>query len=149
MPEPLVVPIPPSANTYWKPRAIRDKTSGKWRGTIYKTTEAKEYQQLVHNNALVEGWRPIAKGIPVVLYMAWFRPANRGDLGNREKVVEDALQGAMYANDRQVHERHSFVEKVDNPEDERFEVWVEPRRQFLPVLGSLQDWILRRLLRNE
>ena len=140
MPDPLVVPIPPSANAYWKPRAIRVKGTGKWIGTIYKTTEAKVYQADVYNRALVAGWKPIEKGVPVVLYMAWFRPANRGDLGNREKCLEDALQGAMYVNDSQVHERHAFVEKV-GAEDERFEVWVERRSERLPILTSLWPWI--------
>ena len=46
----------------------------------------------------------------------------RGDLANREKCVEDAMQGVLYENDRQIKAKHTeWILDRANP---RIEVWV-------------------------
>ena len=119
----ILLGVPPTSNHYWKARAIRDKYSGKWRGTIYKTTEAKEYCKAVHVLALQAGFMPYPKGGLVVFHMIWYRENMRGDLGNREKCIEDALQGVLYENDRQIKAKHT--EWILDRENPRVEVWVE------------------------
>ena len=103
----IVLPVPPTSNMYWKPRAIYNKQKGKWIGTIYKTTEAKEYCKTVQLIALQADFMPYPKGVQVVFHMVWYRENMRGDLMNREKVVEDALQGIMYMNDSQITAKHT------------------------------------------
>ena len=117
----LVLPVPPTSNHYWKPRAMWKK--GKWIGTIYKTAEAKEYCKTVQLIALSADFMPYPKGVQVVFHMVWYRENMRGDLANREKCVEDALQGVLYENDRQIKAKHTEW-RLDraNP---RVEVWVE------------------------
>ncbi len=107
MVETIVLPVPPTSNHYWKSRAIRDKHTGKWRGTIYKTTEAKEYCDAVQRVALAADFMPYPKGVQVVFHMVWYRENMRGDLMNREKPVEDALQGVLYENDSQITAKHT------------------------------------------
>lgn len=93
----LKFPEPPSAGLYWR----------LWRGKIVKTAQARAYQQGVYHQALAEGRRPIEDcDVKVSL---WWRPSSRrGDLDNRLKVILDALQGALYENDRQVVELHAY-----------------------------------------
>ena len=123
----ITLPVPPTSNHYWKPRAIYRKATGhkraKWIGTIYKTTEAKEYCEKVQRIALAAGFMPYLKGELVVFHMIWYRENMRGDLGNREKCIEDALQGVLYLNDRQIKAKHTewILDRI-NP---RVEVWVE------------------------
>ena len=91
----LYLPQPPSANRYWR----------LWRGRLVKSSEARAYQTLVHNAALAAGRRPLAGNVVLRL---WWRPTSlRGDLDNRLKVVLDALQGALYVNDKLVSELHA------------------------------------------
>ena len=116
----LVLPVPPTSNHYWKPRAIWNRA--KWIGTIYKTTEAKEYCKTVQIVALAAACLPYSKGIDVVFHMVWYRGDMRGDLANREKCVEDALQGVLYANDRQIRAKHT--EWILDRAYPRVEVWV-------------------------
>lgn len=119
----IVLPVPPTSNMYWRARAIYNQTRGKWQGTIYKTTEAKEYCKAVQVRALLAGFMPYPKGVDVVFHMIWYRENMRGDLGNRVKCLEDALQGILYANDRQVRAMHT--EWILDRENPRVEVWVE------------------------
>ena len=120
----LVLPTPPSSNHFWKARAIYDRNTHKWRGTIYKTKEAKENCDQVQIAGLTKGIMPYPKGVLVVFHLIWFRENMRGDLANREKCVEDALQGVLYANDRQIKAKHTTWEL--DKEDPRVEVWVTP-----------------------
>ena len=90
----LTLPFPPSANRYWRSKIVNSRVS------VYKTTEARAYQELAYWTAKQQGAKPL-KG-PVILRGTIFFPNKRGDLSNRIKVVEDALQGAAYVNDSQV-----------------------------------------------
>jgi crossover junction endodeoxyribonuclease RusA len=109
----LVLPYPPSSNRYWR----------NFRGRMVKSDDARTYQTAVR-------WQCEAMCIaphtgPVALTMTFYRPAKRGDLSNRVKVAEDALQGYLYNDDKQVVELHCY--QRDDKQNPRVEVEVSPR----------------------
>ena len=106
----LTLPVPPSANLYWRDRVQR-LGDGRHIVQRYKTGEARQYQVLVSQTALAAGYRPVKLPQPVVIRVTWFREAKRGDLDNRLKVLLDAIQGTVYENDSQVVEIHAYREE--------------------------------------
>jgi Holliday junction resolvase RusA-like endonuclease len=90
----LLVPEAPSANVYWR-------RHGK---TIHVSAEARAYKQAV--SMLASRYKRGAEcAFPsgdLVAVVIWHRSAKRGDLPNRTKVLYDALQGSVYADDRQI-----------------------------------------------
>ena len=46
---------------------------------------------------------------PVALELHVYRERRSGDLSNRIKIIEDALQGVLYENDSQVVELHAYL----------------------------------------
>ena len=104
----LVLPEPPTVNTYW--RIMRNRA--------VKTDEARAYATRVMvagRNAKVQR---TAK--PVAVTMHWYRKRKAGDLDNRAKVMLDALQGVAYENDNQVIELHMY--RHDDAKNPRMEV---------------------------
>jgi Holliday junction resolvase RusA-like endonuclease len=79
------LPYPPSANRYW-----RSDRGGR-----------------PHLHARAAGLTPLEG--PVRLTLIVFRPRRAGDLSNRIKVLEDALNGIAYADDGQVVELHAYL----------------------------------------
>lgn len=108
----LTLPVPPSANAYWK----LDR-----RGFIRVSDEARAYKANVQRRALVEGLRN-PPGCPVVVTMTVYRAQRRGDLDNFQKVLLDALKGIAFLDDSQVVEIHSRRE--DDKANPRVEVEV-------------------------
>jgi Holliday junction resolvase RusA-like endonuclease len=102
---PIVVVLPecPSANRYWRRHGH----------TIYRTREAKAYVELVAG--LTGMYRmdggPAYPDEDVSIAVIWHRSAKRGDLPNRTKILYDALQGTIYADDNQIAEEHT--QRVD------------------------------------
>lgn len=95
-PPPVVVtlPQPPAANTYLRRH-----------GTVtYKTHEAKAYCELVAQ--LTQAHRvnggPVFPEGDVSVVVVWHRAMRAGDLGERTKVLYDALQGSLYTDDKQI-----------------------------------------------
>jgi crossover junction endodeoxyribonuclease RusA len=88
--KPLVVPYPPTANTYWRV----------WRGRAVKSTEARAYQDAVAKLARAAGWRPLDG--PVHVRLDVWRPRRIGDLDNTLKVLLDSLKGIAFRDDAQV-----------------------------------------------
>lgn len=90
----VVLPESPSANVYWRRHGH----------TIHVSTEAKAYKQAVA--MLTSRYRNGAEvAFPsgdLSLTVMWHRSAKRGDLSNRIKVLEDALQGTVFRDDKQV-----------------------------------------------
>ena len=90
----LVLDFPPSSNRYWR------STVRGGRVHVYKTDEAKAYQAKAYwmarkqNHTILDG--------PVIVRGTIYFPNKRGDLTNRIKVLEDAIQGAAYHDDKQV-----------------------------------------------
>lgn len=90
------LPMPPSANTYWRNVVI----GGKARTLV--SEDAKNYKKEIGELAHRLGMRP-ARG-EVCLMILVFRNQASGDLSNRIKVIEDALNGIAYDDDKQVVE---------------------------------------------
>lgn len=97
----IKLPFPPSANRYWRV----------FRGRAVKSPEARQYQANVR--ALATGHRPLTGRVSVEL--RFIRPARRGDLDNRLKVLLDALKGVAYLDDKQV--TRILAEQVDGTPD--------------------------------
>lgn len=107
----VTLPYPPSANTNWRPAG----------GRIIKSKEARAYQ-------VEAGWMARAAGVrptrdPVILTLRVYRPQQSGDLSNRIKVLEDALNGVAYYDDAQVIEIHAY--RYDDKSNPRVEVEIE------------------------
>ena len=94
------LPYPVSANRYWR----------HFRGMTVRSAEATKYISQVKALALVMRAKPFESSVKVELLIT-FHPKRtkkgepsqiRQDLSNTIKVAEDALQGVLYVNDRQV-----------------------------------------------
>lgn len=90
----ITLPYPPSSNRYWR---VNRHT-----GRPYRSAEATAYIEAV-------GWACVAQGCTeptqetVALHLQFAHAAGRRiDLSNGIKVLEDALQGYAYADDKQV-----------------------------------------------
>jgi crossover junction endodeoxyribonuclease RusA len=106
----LVLPYPVSANRYWVTFPYLDKETKKPRAVTVPSGEAKAYKEEVGYRAKLAGFKePTAKPIEIVSIQLCPRTNKDGsasavvlDLGNCWKVVEDALQGVVYVNDKQI-----------------------------------------------
>jgi len=111
----LVLEYPPSANEYWKP-AVR-------RGLV-PSHKALKYRERVRWAARKQlGLRVKPLEGPVVLSLTVYRPRRAGDLSNRIKVLEDALQGIAYEDDDQVAEIHAL--RLEDKANPRVELVIE------------------------
>jgi Holliday junction resolvase RusA-like endonuclease len=109
----ITLPVAPSANRYWRQTLQGDHP--------YVSEEAKAYKRLVLNLCLVEGITSPFVG-PVILTIEFYRALASGDLSNRIKVLEDAIEGIFYLDDKQVVELHA--RRHDDPDNPRIEVTV-------------------------
>jgi Holliday junction resolvase RusA-like endonuclease len=119
----LVLPYPPSANTYWRSRVIVPKGPGKKPMSVtYVTNEAREYKEKVGLIAASIVKTPLLGNLK--LHLRIYRPMRRGDLSNRIKVLEDTLIGVCYKDDDQITAIEA--ERYDDKENPRVEVTVSP-----------------------
>jgi len=113
----LVLPYPISANRYWASRVVTPKGGGRPMAVTYVTPEAKAYREQVAWIARGAGVRVPLKGrirLHAELYPhrpldwqkrmrklgeCWDDSVQCIDLGNAEKVMSDALQGIVFADD--------------------------------------------------
>jgi crossover junction endodeoxyribonuclease RusA len=113
----LVLPYPISANRYWASRTITPKGGGRPMAITYVTPEAKQYREQVGWIARGAGVRVPLRGrirLHAELYPhrpqdwerrmrklgeTWDDSVQCIDLGNCEKVMSDALQGVVFADD--------------------------------------------------
>ncbi len=86
----ITLPLPPSTNRYWM----------HWRNRVVLSPEARAYKASAKKRALALGLRPLLGQLCLRLWV--YRAQRRGDLSNRIKVLEDALEGVAYENDSQV-----------------------------------------------
>jgi len=106
----LILPIPPSSNRYWR----IDR-----RGFVYLSEEAKAYKR---DLAFIAGIKtPIYSEVKVSVKV--YRPQRSGDLDNRLKILLDALQGVVFASDKQVSEIHAY--RFEDKNRPRVEVEIE------------------------
>jgi crossover junction endodeoxyribonuclease RusA len=88
----LELPMPPSANVYWR----YDK------GRVHLSKEAKVFREAVRLAWVLSGQKSLSGRLGVHGYL-WFLTV-RGDVDNRAKATLDALQHAgVYADDKQVN----------------------------------------------
>lgn len=92
-----------------------------WRGRAVLSHEARAYKLTAAKSALAQGAR--SRLGPILLRLHVYRAERRGDLSNRIKVLEDALEGVAYENDSQVVRLEAQLH--DDPKNPRVEVWVE------------------------
>jgi len=104
----LTLPVPPSANRYWRI----------YNNRIVVTDEARAYKD--HIRLLLRQRVPLLGNVSVNFTV--FRPSRRGDLDNYNKVMFDALQGLAYVNDNQIVEIHSYRE--DDKNNPRVEILI-------------------------
>lgn len=102
----LSLPYPPSGNRYWR--------ASRGRGMV-PSHEALRYKATVAK--LLAGQRPLWGD--VVMSGVIYRPRPVGDLGNRLKVLEDALQGFAYLDDSQIAEYRRLRRSDDWPGEPR------------------------------
>jgi Holliday junction resolvase RusA-like endonuclease len=113
----LVLPVPPSANRWWR----RSGTH------MYKSTEARDYQTYVNRLARSLGIRMIRRPSQVAFQVTWYRDKKMGDLDKRLGIVLDALQGVVYENDSQIVE--ILAKRIDATSNPRIEVTVYEVKQ--------------------
>lgn len=116
----LALPYPVSANRYWATRVYRVKGTNTHRAMTYRTPEAVAYCAHVAQIAMLAGLPEPFTGRVALSYRLypnrpqdwekrvrklgaeWDDDVMCMDLGNAQKVMEDALQGIAYVNDKQV-----------------------------------------------
>lgn len=83
-----------------------------WRtgkGRTYKDKTAKAYGEAVAAYCLAHRVKlAFPEGVRVAYTLTWYRGRKAGDLSNRVKVVEDALNGIVWADDGQIVEVHLY-----------------------------------------
>lgn len=84
------LPVPPSANRYWRV----------FGGRVVMSKEARTYKAAAKVLAYSQGARPLTGDVRVTVH--WYRARKSGDCDNRLKVVSDSLEGIAYTNDRQI-----------------------------------------------
>lgn len=108
----LVLPLPPSANVYWR------HTNGR----TFVSHQARSFLDEVHLAVAGQGLSaPLSGNLEVKIDV--YRQRRSGDLDNRIKVLLDALQGRAYLNDSQVV--RIVAERHDDKENPRVEVEIK------------------------
>ena len=107
----LVLPMPPSANRYWRT----------FRNVVVVSEEARAYKAGVKASALEQGATLLSGDVAV--YIDVYRSRKAGDLDNRIKVALDALKGIAFEDDKQVVEIHA--RRFDDKNNGRIEITVE------------------------
>ena len=94
----MVLPYPPSANRYWRV----------WGGRVVRSSEATSYKAICRGIATLSK-HPTIDGPVSISVLLHPKKTKKGaasktriDLDNALKVVIDAMQGVIYANDSQV-----------------------------------------------
>ena len=108
----ITLPYPPSANVYWRV----------WNGRVLLSREARSYKQKAALLAKSQGATPIEGDVE--LRLSVFRPRRSGDLSNRIKVLEDALNGVAFVDDSQVV--RIVANRFDDKSNPRVEVEIVP-----------------------
>jgi crossover junction endodeoxyribonuclease RusA len=109
----LTLPYPPSANRLWRI----------WRGRQILSAEARQYKSTVALLARMVCETPLPYESLVSMTVRVYRPRKAGDLGNRIKILQDALNKVAYNDDEQIIEEHHY--RCDDKANPRVEVIIE------------------------
>ena len=95
----LTLPQPPSANVYYRRHGL----------VVHRSKAAADYVKMVAVSAhgIRQNGEPAFPSEDVIITVTWHRSERRGDLPNRTKILYDALEGIMYADDKQIAEEHT------------------------------------------
>lgn len=126
----LILPMPPSLNRLYRT----------CRSVVYKTDEARTFEQLVK----FEGRDCTPFNGAVALTVVLYRPTRTGDIDNYSKLLLDALQGVIYDNDKQVcdlrnikaHDKHNPRVEVYAREVDLNSFWYSPLDVALLLQGE-------------
>lgn len=97
----MTLPVPPSANRWW--RSVGNR--------VLLSQEAREYKSAVATRMLVARVTMIRPPAKVKVSVVWYRGRRAGDLDKRLGVLFDAIQGTAYENDAQITEIHARREE--------------------------------------
>lgn len=114
----LFLPMPPSANVYWRSVTIRGAAR------VLESREARAYKADVAERLAALGVKPLAG--PVVLHLAVMFATASGDLDNRVKPLLDALKGKALEDDRWVVEIHAKKRLAGEGQPESVQVELAP-----------------------
>jgi len=114
----MSIPLPPSANEYWQPAIVRN------RPMIVPTELAEAYKGAIGRLVKKHFGGVLFDGGDVCVRAVVYRPRRAGDVSNRLKVLEDALNDVLWTDDRQV--ARIEIERSDaDPSKPRVDLWVE------------------------
>ena len=121
---PLMLPVPPSANRYWRRAGTR----------LYVSEEGVAYRAAVAK--LLRGSRVLAGDVAV--HAVWYRARRAGDVDNRGKVLLDALNGIAWTDDSRIRKDPGEIMVPDDGQ-ERCVIRIKPyeRRHPQPALPTL------------
>ncbi len=118
----LTVPVPPSANRWHR----------KFRNRTVLSPEAREYTDALGAIVLEQFNRgrprvvsPAFRTETLKVEIRWFRKAKQGDVDKRGAILLDALQGLVYADDKQIAD-YRIVRDDSQPKDARMVVTIQP-----------------------
>lgn len=106
----ITLPMSPSVNRYWR----------SCRGRVFLSAEAKAYKNTVAALAASRGLQPLQGAI--VLKVDIYRERRSGDLDNRLKAIQDALNKIAFDDDSQIVEIHA--RRFEDKKNPRVEVEV-------------------------
>ena len=95
----LFLPEAPSANRYWR----------NFSGRTVKSKDARGYVGQVWAEARKKNVKPLKGDVEVTIL--WYRSRKVGDIDNRVKVLNDAMNGICFEDDKQI--RRLSIERID------------------------------------
>lgn len=111
----LMLPLPPSANAYWRTRITKLKyptpkqymMSGGYTAMTYVSKDGKAYKEAVKDRIQGKGLAFMSEAPLRLDILVCMATNGRADISNRIKVLEDALQDAgVFLDDCKVVELH-------------------------------------------
>lgn len=111
----LTFPYPPSANRYWRSVVINGSVR------VLVSSEARLYKRRCATIAAATCKAPLSGPLSIVLNV--YRPMKRGDLSNRIKVIEDAMQGVVFHDDDQIVQIEA--RRFDDKHNPRVEITIK------------------------
>jgi len=105
-----MLPLPPTANSYWNTRVVKQKGTGRMMGIPYTTDAAKDYKSDIEERMTDLHCRFYSKKPLEMTVVVCPADARRQDISNRLKTFEDALKDAkVFEDDSQMVAIHLYL----------------------------------------